>query len=66
MYPHAALDKAMADGIVDFTGIDSVLVGVGGAGKTHTLLMITNQSAPEVRVSTVTFNLDPPKIVPPF
>ena len=52
MYPHAAFDKAMADGIVDFTGIDSVLVGVGGAGKTHTLLMITNQSAPKVRVST--------------
>ena len=42
----------MADGIVDFTGIDSVLVGVGGAGKTHTLRMITNQSAPEVREST--------------
>ena len=46
------LDKAMADGTVDFTGIDSVLVGVGGAGKTHTLCMITNQPAPEVRVST--------------
>ena len=29
-----------------------MLVGVGGAGKTHTLRMITNQSAPEVRVST--------------
>ena len=46
------LDKAMADGAVGFTGIDSVLVGVGGAGKTHTLRMITNQPAPEVRAST--------------
>ena len=42
----------MADGTVDFRGIDSVLVGVGGAGKTHTLRMITNQLAPGVRVST--------------
>ena len=46
------LDKAMVDGIVDFTGIDSVLVGVGGAGKTHVLHMITNQSVPKVRKST--------------
>ena len=46
------LDKAMANGTVDFTGIDSVLVGVGGAGKTHTLHMITNQQAPEVCAST--------------
>ena len=55
-FDHAAfdqeLDKAMVDGIVDFTGIDSVLVGVGGAGKTHVLHMITNQSVPKVRTST--------------
>ena len=57
-FDHAAfdqeLDKAMVDGIVDFTGIDSVLVGVGGAGKTHVLHMITNpnQPMPKVRTST--------------
>ena len=37
---------------MDLQAIDSVLVGVGGAGKTHTLNMITNRPAPAKRVST--------------
>ena len=46
------LDKAMKEGIVDYQGIDTVLVGVGGAGKTHTLAMILNEPLPDKRVST--------------
>ena len=55
MLPLAAddeLDKAMKKGNVDVQGIDSVLVGVGGAGKTHTLNMIINRPTPTKRVST--------------
>ena len=46
------LDKAMKKGNVDVQGIDAVLVGVGGAGKTHTLNMIVNRPTPTKRVST--------------
>ena len=46
------LDKAMKEGSVDYQGIDSVLVGIGGAGKTHTLAMILNELLPDKRVST--------------
>ena len=46
------LDKAMKKGNVDVQGIDSILVGVGGAGKTHTLNMIVNRPTPTKRVST--------------
>ena len=55
MLPLAAddeLDKAMKKGNVDVQGIDSLLVGVGGAGKTHTLNMIVNRPTPTKRVST--------------
>ena len=37
---------------MDYQGIDSVLVGVGGAGKTHTLAMILDEPLPDKRVST--------------
>ena len=46
------LDKAMMEGSVEYQGIDSVLVGIGGAGKTHTLAMILNEPLPKKRVST--------------
>ena len=46
------LDKAMKEGSVDYQGIDSVVVGIGGAGKTHTLAMILNEPLPDKRVST--------------
>ena len=55
MFSHAVddqLDKAMKKGNVDVQGIDSVLVGVGGAGKTHTLNMIVDRPTPTKRVST--------------
>ena len=42
----------MKEGSVDYQGIDSVLVGIGGAGKTHTLAMILNDPLPDKRVST--------------
>ena len=45
-------DKAMKEGSVDYQGIDSVIVGIGGAGKTHTLAMILNEPLPIRRVST--------------
>ena len=46
------LGKAMKEGIVEYKGIDSVLVGIGGAGKTHTLAMILKEPLPDKRVST--------------
>ena len=46
------LDKAMKEGSVDYQGIDSVVVGIGGAGKTHILAMILNEPLPDKRVST--------------
>ena len=46
------LDKAMKLGAIDLQGIDSVIVGVGGAGKTHTLEMIVDHPPPVKRVST--------------
>ena len=46
------LDKAMKLGEIDLQGIDSVIVGVGGAGKTHTLEMIVDHPPPVKRVST--------------
>ena len=46
------LDKAMKEGSVDYQGIDSVVVGIGGAGKTHTLAMILKEPIPDKRVST--------------
>ena len=46
------LDKAMKEGSVDYQGIDSVVVGIGGAGKTHTLAMVLNEPLPDKRVST--------------
>ena len=46
------LDKAMKLGEIDLQGIDSVIVGVGGAGKTHTLEMIVDHPSPVKRVST--------------
>ena len=46
------LDKAMKFGEIDLQGIDSVIVGVGGAGKTHTLEMIVDRPSPVKRVST--------------
>ena len=46
------LGKAMKEGIVDYQGIDSVVVGIGGAGKTHTLAMILKERIPDKRVST--------------
>ena len=42
----------MKKGNVDVQGMDSVLVGVGGAGKTHTLNMIVDRPTPTKRVST--------------
>ena len=58
MFPHAAvdhvdeLDKALEEGDVDYQGIESILVGVGGSGKTHSLAMILNEPVPIKRVST--------------
>ena len=58
MFPHAAvdhvdeLDKALEEGDVDYQGIESILVGVGGSGKTHSLAMIFNEPVPIKRVST--------------
>ena len=46
------LDKAMKEGSVDYQGIDTVVVGIGGAGKTHTLAMILDEHMPDKRVST--------------
>ena len=42
----------MKKGNVDVQGIDSVLVGVGGAGKTHALNMIVDRPTLTKRVST--------------
>ena len=58
VFPHAAvdhvdeLDKALEEGDVDYQGIESILVGVGGSGKTHSLAMILNEPVPIKRVST--------------
>ena len=58
VFPHAAvdhvdeLDKALEEGDVDYQGIESILVGVGGSGKTHSLAMILNEPIPIKRVST--------------
>ena len=46
------LDEAMKEGSVDYQGIDSVLVGIAGAGKTHVLAMILDENLPDQRVST--------------
>ena len=37
---------------MDYRGISSVVVGLGGSGKTHTLAMILNEPLPDKRVST--------------
>ena len=46
-------DRAMTEGAVNIQTTDSVLVGVAGSGKTHSVAMALNEPLPEKRESTL-------------